>query len=52
MMLKNLKKRIVTSAILFILLFLALKYQIDLIITLMLIGVFSIIEFFNLSIKF
>ena len=46
---KNLRKRIITSTILFTLLFLALNYEIILIILLMLIGILSIIEFFNLS---
>ena len=46
---ENLRKRIITSTILFTLLFLALNYEIILIILLLLIGILSLIEFFNLS---
>ena len=48
---ENLKKRTITSVILIFLLYFTLKFNNILIITLTLIGVLSILEFFNLSKK-
>ena len=48
---KNLKKRILTSIGLLFLLFFILKFEIFLIISLFVLGILSITEFFNLSVK-
>ena len=48
---KNLKKRIYTSLILLFLFFLILKSNFILVFTLLVIGVLSLIEFFNLTKK-
>ena len=47
-MFRSLKKRIITSAILLILLYLVIKFKLILVYSLILFGVFSILEFFNL----
>ena len=49
---KNLKKRTVTSLILFFLLFLTFISEKVMIITLLLIGILSLLEFFNLAKKY
>jgi phosphatidate cytidylyltransferase len=48
---KNLKKRIYTSIILFLLIFLILSFNIILVYSLIILGVFSILEFLNLTKK-
>ena len=48
---KNLKKRIYTSIILFLLIFLILSFNIILVYSLIILGVYSILEFLNLTKK-
>ena len=50
-MTSNLKKRIFTSFILFFLVFLIFEFSIILVYSLLVLGVFSILEFFNISRK-
>ena len=50
-MISNLKKRIYTSFILFFLVFLIFKFNIILVYSLLILGVFSILEFINISRK-
>lgn len=51
MIFKDLKKRIVTSLILFILIILIIKYNFILIFSLLILGIYSIIEFLDLTKK-
>jgi phosphatidate cytidylyltransferase len=51
MILKNLKKRIITSLVLLFLVFLIIKFDSILILSLIIFGVLSIIEFFNITQK-
>ena len=49
---KNFKNRTMTSLLLFVLIYLMFNYDIVLIFTILILGVFSIIEFINLTKKY